>query len=113
MRQVSAVSAVSAVTPSRRNRARRGAVLPEPITVAEWWKSRRGEAIRVRLSTYDGRNLFDLRTWYSADGKLQPGKGFAAEVRHLPRLAAAFAKAEAKARELGLITSDDEDGRAQ
>jgi hypothetical protein len=27
----------------------------------------------------------------------------AAEVRHLPRLAAAFAKAEAKARELGLI----------
>jgi hypothetical protein len=27
----------------------------------------------------------------------------AAEVRHLPRLAAAFARAEAKARELGLI----------
>ena len=33
----------------------------------------------------------------------KPGKGFAAEVRHLPRLAAAFAKAEAKAREFGLI----------
>jgi hypothetical protein len=43
------------------------------------------------------------RTWHTADGKLKPGKGFAAEVRHLPRLAAAIAKAEAKARELGLV----------
>jgi hypothetical protein len=77
--------------------------LAEPITVAEWWKNRRGESIRLVLSTFEGRDIFDLRTWYTADGKLKPGKGFAAEVRHLPRLAAAFAKAEAKARELGLI----------
>jgi hypothetical protein len=56
--------------------------LAEPITVAEWWKNRRGESIRVRLSTYDGRDLIDLSTWYTADGKLQPGKGFAVEVRH-------------------------------
>jgi hypothetical protein len=84
--------------------------LSEPITIAEWWKNRRGEWIRVRLSTYDDRNLINLRTWYTADGKLQPGKGFASEVRHLPRLAA---KAEANARELGLITSDDENAGAQ
>jgi hypothetical protein len=78
--------------------------LSEPVTVAEWWKNRRGESIRVCLSAYEGRNLADVRTWYTADdGKLKPGKGFAAEVRHLPRLAAAIAKAEAKARELGLI----------
>jgi hypothetical protein len=62
--------------------------LSEPITVAEWWKNR-------------------LRTCYSEDGRLKPGKGFAAEVRQLPRLAAAIAKAEAKARELRLISSDD------
>jgi Transcriptional Coactivator p15 (PC4) len=80
-----------------------GSPLPEPITVAEWWKNRRGESIRVRLSTYEGRNLADVRTWYTEDGKLKPGKGFAAEVKHLPRLADAIAKAEAKARELGLI----------
>jgi hypothetical protein len=78
--------------------------LSEPVTVAEWWKNRRGESIRVCLSAYEGRNLTDVRTWYTGDdGKLKPGKGFAAEVRHLPRLAAAIAKAEAKARELGLI----------
>jgi hypothetical protein len=77
--------------------------LSEPITVAEWWKNRRGESIRVRLSIYEGHNLADIRTWYTADGSLKPGKGFAAEVRHLPRLAAAIVKAEAKARELGLI----------
>jgi hypothetical protein len=79
--------------------------LAEPIPVAEFWKNRRGESIRLVLSTFEGRSILDLRTWYTdtADGKLKPGKGFAAEVRHLPRLAAAFAKAEAKACELGLI----------
>jgi hypothetical protein len=76
--------------------------LAEPITIAGW-KNRRGESIRLVLSQFQGRSIFDLRTWYSADGKLKPGKGFAAEVKHLPRLAKAIAKAEAKARELGLI----------
>lgn len=81
----------------------RATTLQEAITVAEWWKNRRGELIRICLSTYEGRNLADVRTWYTEDGKLKPGKGFAAEVRHLPRLANAIAKAEARARELGLI----------
>jgi hypothetical protein len=81
--------------------------LPDPITVAEWWKNRRGESIRLVLNTYQGCNVFDLRTWYTADGKLKPGKGFAAEVRRLPRLAAEMAKAEARARELGLIDSGE------
>ena len=53
-------------------------------------------SIRLVLNRYEGRDVVDLRTWYTAeDGKLKPGKGFAAEVRHLPRLAAAFARAEA------------------
>ena len=78
--------------------------LSEPTTIAEWWKNRRGKSIRLVLNRYEGRDVVDLRTWYTAeDGKLKPGKGFAAEVRHLPRLAAAFARAEARARELGLI----------
>jgi len=84
--------------------------LSEAITVSEWWKNRRGESIRVTLATYGGRNLVDLRTWYTREGGLKPGKGFAAAIRHLPRLAAALAKAEAKAAELGLITDDDDDG---
>jgi hypothetical protein len=82
---------------------RKQPALAEPVTVAEWWKNRRGESIRLVLNEFEGRNIFDLRTWYTADGKLKPGKGFAAEVRHLPRLAAEIARAEAKARELGLI----------
>jgi Transcriptional Coactivator p15 (PC4) len=98
MRQV---SVVSAVTLSRRNRAKRRTVSPEPMTIAEWWKNRSGESTRV--STYAGRNLIDLRTWFTADGTLKPGKGFTSEVRHLPRLAAALVKAEAKARQFGLI----------
>jgi Transcriptional Coactivator p15 (PC4) len=80
--------------------------LPAPVTVAEWWKNRRGESIRLVLNEFEGRDIFDLRTWYTADGKLKPGKGFAAEVRHLPRLAAEIVKAEAKARALGLIAAE-------
>ena len=83
--------------------------LAEPIIIAQWWKNRGGESVRVTLSTYADRNLVDLRTWFTADGKQQPGKGFAADVRHLPRLTAALAKAEAKARDLGLITGDNDD----
>jgi hypothetical protein len=83
--------------------------LPAPLTVAEWWKNRRGESIRLVLNEFQGRDFFDLRTWYTADGKLKPGKGVAAEVRHLPRLAAEIAKAEARARELGLIGNDEAD----
>jgi hypothetical protein len=86
--------------------------LAEPITVSEWWRNRRGESIRVRLSTWEDRALIDIRTWYTADGKLKPGKGFAADVRHLPRIAAAFAKAVAKATELGLIPDNDNDAEA-
>ena len=87
--------------------------LAEPVTVSEWWRNRRGESIRVRLSTWEDRALIDIRTWYTADGKLKPGKGFAADVRHLPRLAATLAKAEAKATELGLIPADNDNGGDQ
>ena len=87
--------------------------LSEAITASEWWKNRRGESIRVTLSTYDGRNLVDLRTWYSTERRLRPGKGFAAEIRHLPRFAAVLAKAEAKAMKLGLLIGDNDDGGDQ
>jgi len=88
--------------------------LSESITVAEWWKKRGGQAIRVTLSTYDGHNLIDLRTWYTADGRLKPGKGFCAEAKHLPKLVLALGKACSRARGLGLITSaGNDDGDAQ
>jgi Transcriptional Coactivator p15 (PC4) len=84
--------------------------LSEPIIIAEWWKNRGGESIRT-LSTYQGRNIADLRVWYtSPEGKLKPSaKGLTAEACHLPQLTKAIVKAEAKARELHLI-DDDHDG---
>jgi hypothetical protein len=86
--------------------------LSEPIIIAQFWRNRRAEAITVQLSTYQGRNIVDLRTWYtSPEGKLKPSaKGLAAEARHLPQLAKALVKACSRARELGLIASDDEGG---
>jgi hypothetical protein len=63
--------------------------IPEPLTIGEWWKNRSGVSIRVQLSTYEGHNLIDIRSWHPAtDGTLKPGKGFACTVKHLPKLIA-------------------------
>jgi hypothetical protein len=79
--------------------------LPEPVEIARFWKNRRHDAIVVSLSTFEGRNLVDVRQHFmNAEGKLQPtGKGVAMVVLRLPELAAAVNKALMKARELNLI----------
>ena len=87
---------------------KKSSLLQEPVVVSEWWKNRSGESIRVRLSTYEGRNLIDVRTFYTAqDGVLRPSKGFCAEIKHLPKLAKALADAGDKARKLGLLPDKD------
>jgi hypothetical protein len=40
--------------------------LAEPMTIAEWWKNRRGECIRLVLSKFQSRRIFDLRTLLAA-----------------------------------------------
>ena len=82
--------------------------LAEPITVAEFWANRRGVAVRVQLYQFEGIPCIDLRRYYTAnDGKLRATpKGIALAVHKLPALAAAIAKAERKARELGLIKGE-------
>lgn len=88
--------------------ATRRPLLDEPVIVAEWWKNRGGNSIRISLQSYKGRNLVDLRTWFGGDdGRLKPGKGFSAVIAHLPRMVAELEKALAKARELGLIDDDE------
>jgi hypothetical protein len=86
--------------------------LPDPVEIAKFWKNRKGEAIVVSLSTYEGRNLIDVRQHFTTkEGKLQPtGKGVAMVVLRLPELAAAVNKALARAKELGLIDDDSGDG---
>lgn len=83
---------------------------PTHRTLAEidkFWRDRGGRAVIVRLIEYNGHRLVDLRTFFTADdGTLRPAKGFVCNVRLLPRLARAIAKATAKARELGLIDGD-------
>jgi hypothetical protein len=82
--------------------------LTEPVEIAKFWRNRKGEAVIVQLREFEGRILVDARVNVTdRDGRLQPTKkGLSVAVRRLPELAAALAKAELKARELGLI--DDE-----
>ena len=72
------------------------------------WKNRKHDAIVVSLSTYEGRNLIDVRQHYmTKDGKLAPtSKEVAIVVLRLPDLAKAITKALAKAQELGLLDDD-------
>ena len=79
--------------------------MAEPIVVAEFWANCGGESICVQLRDYQGQALIDVRRYYTgAEGRLLPtAKGIAVSVRRLPELAAAIAKAERKAAELGLV----------
>jgi hypothetical protein len=70
----------------------------EAVSIAEWWENCRGKSPRLVHSQFQGRGIFDLQPWYCADGKLKTGKGCAAEVWRLRRLAAVIAKAESTAR---------------
>jgi hypothetical protein len=82
--------------------------LDEPIEVAKFFKNRRKDVIVVSLSTYEGRNLVDIRQHFTNEkGQNRPtSKGVAMVVLRLPDLAKGINKALAKAKDLGLI--DDE-----
>ncbi len=85
--------------------------LSEPVEIAKFWKSRnRTEHVRVDLAEYQGHPLINVRVWQTgSDGSDRPTtKGIAMAVRKLPELASALAKAEIRARALGLL--DDEAG---
>lgn len=85
--------------------------LPEPIEIAKFWKSARDKTrhVRVDLSEYEGHQLVNIRVWQTgSDGIDRPTKqGIALAVRKLSELAAALAKAESRAREMGLLAGDE------
>lgn len=93
-----------------RRQAPRPSALPQPLEIAKFWKNRRGEAVVVRLGEFHGHVFLDLRVNFTnSEGRLQPTtKGVAVPVRRLLELTAALAKAEAKARELGLLQEASE-----
>jgi hypothetical protein len=83
--------------------------LPEPIEIAKFFKNRRKDVIVVSLSTYEGRNLVDVRQhFHNEKGQMRPtSKGVAMVVLRLPDLAKAVTKALAEAKKLGLLDGDD------
>lgn len=80
-------------------------VITEPIEIAKFWRNRKGEAVIVQLREFEGHAIVDARVNFTDhEGQLRPTKkGLSIAVRRLPELAAALAKAERKARELGLL----------
>jgi hypothetical protein len=83
--------------------------LTEPITIVKFWKNRRrNESVHVTLSEYEGRTLINVRTYSTGtDGIDRPTpKGIAMAIDKLPELARSLAKAEAKARALGLLEAE-------
>jgi hypothetical protein len=87
----------------------RRAMLPEPIEIAKFWKNRRRvESLHVSLSEYEGHALINVRIYATGtDGIDRPTtKGVSMSIRKLPELSSALTRAEAKARELGLLIDD-------
>jgi hypothetical protein len=82
--------------------------LDEPVIISQFWKNRRHDAVVTTLSTFEGRNLVDIRTHVmDRKGCLVPTpKGLSIVVLRLPELAKAVNEALAKARELGLIEEE-------
>jgi Transcriptional Coactivator p15 (PC4) len=79
-----------------------------PIIIAERDRNSR-EVVRVALNHWNSRDTIDVRTWYRDDGEVKPSKsGITLAVKHLSALAAAMAKALARAIELGLVEEGDE-----
>lgn len=80
--------------------------MTQPTVIAVLPKNRR-ESLRIALDQYQGSNLVDLRVVVElseTSGLATPTrKGVALRVEMLPDLIEALGKAEAKARELGLL----------
>lgn len=80
--------------------------MTQPTVIAVLPKNRR-ESLRIALDQYQGSNLVDLRVVVElseSSGLATPTrKGVALRVEMLPALIEALGKAEAKARELGLL----------
>lgn len=80
-----------------------------PLIIGEWPKNDR-ETLRVRLGEYRGHPIIDIRYWFrTPEGELRPGRsGITMAAKHLHRLAAALAAAEALAEQRGLIAPDQD-----
>jgi hypothetical protein len=88
-------------------RGRSRPTLPEPLIVSRFWKNRAHDAIVTELSTYEGRNVVDVRQYAMHAGRLKPThKGISIVVLRLPELAKAINKALKQAKELGLLPDD-------
>jgi hypothetical protein len=83
--------------------------LTEPVECSKFWANRRGEAVIISLREFKSVLIVDVRKHFSAsDGTLRPMRqGIALSIRKLPELAAALAKAERKAVELGLLADEE------
>jgi hypothetical protein len=89
-------------------RGGRGVILAEPVTVSRFWKNRQHDAIVAELSTFNGKNLIDIRQHCMSNGRLVPTpRGISLSVLRLPELAKAVNKALRQAKELGLLPNDD------
>jgi hypothetical protein len=75
------------------------------VTIAEWPRNDR-ETIRVRIDSFNGRDIIDVRSWYTDKaGELRPGRaGLTVSIKHLPDLADALTKALVEVEARGLLS---------
>jgi hypothetical protein len=90
--------------PDKASGARKTQDEAPPLIIAEWRVSG-SDTARVILKSFNGFPIIDVRKWYrDAADELRPGRhGVSFNVKHLPALADAIAKALTQARAAGLV----------
>lgn len=86
--------------------------LAEPVVVDRFFSNRRKDIISTALQSYKGHALVDVRKYmHDREGKIVPtSKGITMKVTRLLDLQKAISKAVDKARELGLLDGNEDDG---
>ncbi len=79
--------------------------LAEPIIAGQMHKNRKGDVVRVVLSTFEGNHICDIRQFFTGkDGLPAPTrKGLAISITRLPEFARLLEAAQRKAEQLGLL----------
>ena len=93
---------------SQQRRPRRH-VLDEPVVAAQFHATRRGDVIRLTLSTFEKINTIDVRKFFTSKDSGLPcptRKGLTLNLLRLPDLIEALQTAQMRAAELGLLDTD-------
>ena len=94
---------------TNQRRSSRRQSLDEPVVAAQFHATRRGDVVRLTLSTFEKINTIDVRKFFTSNDSGLPcptKKGLTLNLLRLPDLIEALQTAQMWAAELGLLDTE-------